>query len=144
MNKTKRLTATEWEKELNVRIIKPDGWDGIDFNTPISEAEFTMRMERSTCQFKVENKKTFIKCIVACVNANGEADVLQLKIHCNQDQIDLGQHYDAAQNEAMDQGYEAPMIIMDENEAGGKFLVPLLKWDDVTTVEAYFGETPHI
>jgi len=48
-----KKTANEWasHKNLNVKILNANGWsqnDGVTLDTPISEADFNMRLSLST------------------------------------------------------------------------------------------------
>ena len=56
------------------------------------------------------------KVAVACINANGMADVFVTEIQVTQENLELGVHYDVASRDAEDAGYEAPFVCFDEAE----------------------------
>lgn len=70
-----------------------------------------------------------IKCVVACYNANGEADLFPVLVAGDESAIECGRHYDSAKDEAEDRGYSATMCF-DESAPGGKLLIPLFTWND--------------
>ena len=48
-----KLTPTEWEQILDIRILDPDGWRGgdkFDFSSAIGLREFLRRASKSTTQ----------------------------------------------------------------------------------------------
>jgi hypothetical protein len=58
------------------------------------------------------------KVAVACTNANGEADLVVTIVEVTEDQITLGEHYNAAEAQVESEGYEKPFICFDEHEQG--------------------------
>lgn len=74
-----------------------------------------------------------IKCVIACHNAAGSPDLFFCKVNCAEKDYGNGEHYDRAQNEARNQGYEGPMVAFDEND-GPKALFDLFVWDSATTI----------
>jgi hypothetical protein len=75
----------------------------------------------------------FIKCVVACLNAEGASDFYFCKVECRQEQYDNGEHYNIAENQAWSEGYEGPMVTFDEND-GPNFLFEHFVWESATTV----------
>lgn len=74
-----------------------------------------------------------IKCVVACHNAAGSPDLFFCKVNCTEQDYGNGEHYDRAENEARNQGYEGPMVTFDEND-GPKALFDLFVWESATTI----------
>lgn len=74
-----------------------------------------------------------IKCVVACRNADGASDFYFCVVRCKQAQYDVGDHYNMAENQAWDEGYEGPMVVFDEND-GPNFLFDHFVWESATTV----------
>jgi len=74
-----------------------------------------------------------IKCVVACRNAEGASDFYFCKVECSQDEYDVGKHYEIAEEQAADEGYEGPMVVFDEND-GPNFLFDHFVWESATTV----------
>ncbi len=75
-----------------------------------------------------------IKCIVACLNSNGERDLYFVKIKCTEEQYNLGQHYEEAQTSAEEEGYD-PALVFDENDPGGRAMLPLFAWESASVLE---------
>ena len=78
--------------------------------------------------------KKQIKCIVSCINSNGEPDLYFIVIECSEDQYDNGDHYDAAKGQCEEDGYE-PYLAYDENDAAGNSMLPLFIWESATILE---------
>jgi hypothetical protein len=74
-----------------------------------------------------------IKCVVAGVNAQGEADFWFVKVCCTEEQFDLGKHYDGAQAFAEDNDFEAKLTY-DEVEAPAEFM-NLFEWKSASVVD---------
>lgn len=74
-----------------------------------------------------EESKGKIRVLVACRNASGSSDMALFDVHASQSQIDLGEHYDLAEEMASEAGFEAPFVCFDPTEVGA------LK----TAIEAY-------
>ena len=72
--------------------------------------------------------KKQIKCIVACVNSNGDPDLYFTIVECTQNQIDTGVHYDRARGQCEEDGYEAYLVYDEECDAG-KSMLPLFVWE---------------
>jgi len=78
--------------------------------------------------------KMIVRCMVAAINANGDADFYFVKVDCTEDQYNLGEHYDAAEKQAEEEDYE-PKLTFDEFEFAGKAIVDHFEWDTVTTIK---------
>ncbi len=74
-----------------------------------------------------------VRCMVAAINPNGDADFYFVKVDCTEEQYDLGEHYDAAENQAIKEYYE-PKLTFDEFESAGKAIVEHFEWDTATTI----------
>ena len=74
-----------------------------------------------------------VRCMVAAVNSNGDADFYFVKVDLSEDQYNLGEHYDVAENEAIKEDYE-PNLTFDEFESAGKAIVEHFEWDTATTI----------
>ena len=57
-----------------------------------------------------------IKCVVACINSNGEPDLYALKVQCTEDQYNFGDHYKRAREAADENGYDSSDIVFDEHD----------------------------
>lgn len=73
-----------------------------------------------------------IDIVVACTNANGDADLFFFKMELENDQYDLGEHYEAAKNYADDQGYEGEMVVFDNSMP--KALHDIFVWESASTI----------
>lgn len=63
-----------------------------------------------------ENGKLKMKIVVACTNANGDADLFFFILDdVPEDRYDLGEHFDAAMLHAENEGYEYPMVVFDDS-----------------------------
>jgi hypothetical protein len=71
-----------------------------------------------------------IKCIVACQ----DKDLFFVKVDCTQDEYDNGQHYEAAEEAAVNEGLE-PAIVFDENDPGGRAMLDLFEWQSASVVQ---------
>jgi hypothetical protein len=72
--------------------------------------------------------KNQYKCIVACVNSNGEPDLYFIVIECKENQYENGEHYRAAKAQCEEDGYEA-YLAYDEKDSAGKSMLPLFVWE---------------
>jgi len=66
---------------------------------------------------KVVLQKT-ITMVVICHNCAGEPDMFMTEVNVTQKEFRLGGHYEKARENAMESGYENPMIIFDPLEYG--------------------------
>lgn len=55
-----------------------------------------------------------IKCVLACVNAEGCGEFVPVKVACNMADYDLGNHYGAVKKWAAAHDYESPYVVVDE------------------------------
>jgi hypothetical protein len=55
--------------------------------------------------------------IAACRNGDGNPDFAVVVVHCTQDSVRSGLHYDEAALLLEDAGYEEPFVFFDENNA---------------------------
>lgn len=74
-----------------------------------------------------------VKCVVACYNASGEPDLFFCKVRCTEEEYSYGDHYEKAEDYAVEQGYSGGMVVFDEND-GPKALFDLFVWESATTV----------
>jgi len=68
---------------------------------------------------KADKKMKDIRCVVAAINSNGDPDFYFVKVKATEEQINNGDHYDAARESAEDEGYEA-LLTYDQNDYGWK------------------------
>ena len=61
--------------------------------------------------------KRKITVVTACMNANGAPDFGLTEIEVTQQEAENGVHYDLAEAQLLDNGYEEPMVHYDEGEA---------------------------
>jgi len=83
-----------------------------------------------------------IKCIVACINANGESDLFFVKVSCNLEEYKNGEHYFQAEEKAEKEGYEKPMVSFSENDAAGRAMIKsnLFVWESASTIDIHGNE----
>jgi hypothetical protein len=62
-----------------------------------------------------------IRCITAATSSDGTPDFHLSEITCTQSQYDNGDHYEAAKEQASEDGYEGDMVCFDGND-GSAFL----------------------
>lgn len=79
-------------------------------------------------------EKRIVNCVFAATSANGSPDFSFVKVACTQDQFDLGLHYDAVKLWAVDNDYEGPFVIFDEEEAPA-WLLERFVWESASVVE---------
>ncbi|WP_286241150.1 hypothetical protein [Neptuniibacter halophilus] len=87
---------------------------------------------------------------VACKNANGEADMFVCTLDVTESDVDLGNHYDLAEQEAVESGYEGPFVCFDEHEQHNILRVtgdlpkardvPAMKPEEITTLSKINSE----
>jgi hypothetical protein len=73
-----------------------------------------------------------IQCAVFGTNSNGETDIFFCKVNADEEQIENGDHYDAAKDTACNYGYE-PYLACDENDPAGA-VMQLAEWQTMETV----------
>ena len=67
-----------------------------------------------------------IPMAVVATNAEGSPDVYLTFVEVTGQQYQHGRHYDMAIVRAVDEGYRAPMIAFDRNDAASRMLRPVL------------------
>jgi len=86
-------------------------------------------------------KTQTIRCIVAATDGGGEPSLFPVFVECTEDQYHDGLHYVAAREAAEDAGYEA-YLVLDENDhadlmdATDKHGGPLFWWGEAPIVRA--------
>jgi hypothetical protein len=74
-----------------------------------------------------------INCVVACRNAEGVSDFYFCKVDLPEEEYDIGTHYELAEDAALSEGYEGPMVTFDEND-GPDWLFERFVWDSADIV----------
>ncbi len=77
--------------------------------------------------------KNPMKCVVAGNGADGTPTFCPVIVRCSDNEVDLGEHYDAAEVYASENDYE-PMLVYDELD-GPEWLFAQFEWDTVPIVE---------
>lgn len=75
-----------------------------------------------------------IECVVACRNAEGVSDFYFCKVECSESEYDIGEHYDIAENAALEEGYEGPFVVFDEND-GPDWLFDHFVWESASVIK---------
>lgn len=75
------------------------------------------------------------KCIVACVNSNGEPDLFFCIVECTEEQYNAGLHYDQAITLCEHEGYEA-YLAYDENDSAGQRMTTLFNWTTASVIKS--------
>lgn len=70
----------------------------------------------------------YIKMIVLCTNSNGSPEFYTCSPEVTQEQIDKGEHYELAKENAKYNGYTEPMIAFDSRDAAARQLGEILAW----------------
>ncbi len=71
-----------------------------------------------------------IKCAVAGIDPNGNADIWFVTVQCTEEQRDLGEHLEAAEEHAEENGYEGPFVTFDEEDPIMKYaLMGVFEWE---------------
>lgn len=78
-----------------------------------------------------KGKNIIVKCVVACRNAEGSSDFYFCKVECDENQHDLGYHYEVAEEMAVADGYEGPYVVFDEND-GPSWLFDHFVWESAS------------
>jgi hypothetical protein len=86
-------------------------------------------MERKT----VKNGVVKVKIVVACTNANGDADLFFFVMKIAEEHYNNGDHYDAAKDHAEANGYEAPMVVFDDSMPTA--LENIFVWESASVVD---------
>jgi hypothetical protein len=74
-----------------------------------------------------------IKVVAACTNAGGEPDFAFGTVECGEDEYNLGKHYDAVKDVLVENGYEGPFVMFDEDECPS-WLLERFVWQSATCV----------
>ena len=61
--------------------------------------------------------KRKITIVSACMNADGAPDFGLTQVEVTQEEAENGNHYDLAEAQLVENGYEEPMVHFDEDEA---------------------------
>lgn len=83
---------------------------------------------------KVNYERT-VRCILSCVNANGQGEFVPVKVVCNDDDYDLGNHYGAVKAWAKAHDYEDPYVVVDEIECRPATVLAAFDWDAVPWID---------
>jgi hypothetical protein len=68
-------------------------------------------------RFDDPGESTTMRMITACTGCGGSPEFFTCTLHINEQEYDLGMHYDQAQEQAVEYGYEGPFVSFDEIEA---------------------------
>lgn len=71
-----------------------------------------------------------VRCIVACYGYDGP-DLYFCKVECTEGEFNNGLHYRKAEEKAEADGYDGPMVTMDENDPGGRNILDKFVWESV-------------
>ena len=80
------------------------------------QVELQFRSASDTDAISGAEQNISINIAVACRDTNGSSTVYIASVHINQNQYDLGIHYDIAEQLAQDAGYDGPFICFDNTE----------------------------
>ncbi len=69
-----------------------------------------------------------IKAVVLCSNSDGSPEFFTCEVQATNDEIENGEHLDAAKQMAAEQGFEGPMIAFDRGDAAWKQFGSVLAW----------------
>ncbi|KVP16902.1 hypothetical protein [Burkholderia ubonensis] len=69
-----------------------------------------------------------VKVAVLCTNSNGEPEFHTCTPEVTQAQVDDGEHYELAKENAAENGYEGPMIAFNANDVAARQLGEVLAW----------------
>ena len=79
-----------------------------------------------------------IQCVVACMCSEGPV-FFPCKVEIPEEEYDVGTHYDMAEQLALDEGYEGPAVVFDEND-GPDWLFANFNWKSAMSVSSLEGE----
>lgn len=71
---------------------------------------------------------TYPKVVVLCINSNGVPEFHTCTPEVTREQMENGNHYDLAKENAESNGYEQPMIAFDATDVAGRQLGEVLAW----------------
>lgn len=83
----------------------------------------------------VANAPKMMRCIVACVNANGQADLFPIRVMGTGEQFLKGDHLTKAEEAAEARGYEGPFVAFDEDDGMGKTMMMLFTWENAILIK---------
>lgn len=86
----------------------------------------------------IGSKPAEVRCVLACINANGEPDFAFVNVWCSSDQYDDGEHYEAAKAWAKDNYYGGPFVVFDEID-GPDFLFDHFVWKSASIINTPYG-----
>lgn len=72
--------------------------------------------------------KTHHKMIVACMNSAGAPEFHTCAPLVTEEEIQAGEHYEAAKENARFNGYDEPMIAFDASDPAWKQMADLVAW----------------
>lgn len=128
--------AVAAEEEANVRLYRIDGGE----LKLIGAKRFKCDPVGDVMPPEADPKEVpHIKVVVACTNANGEPDFTFCVVKHRQEQYDEGDHYDAAINQACENGYEGDMVCYDQND-GPAWLFEHFEWTSIGEPHDITGE----
>ena len=76
-----------------------------------------------------------VKTVVACYNASGEPDFFFVLVELSRDYFLEGRHYQAAGEQAENEGYEGPFVMYDEYDPPGDSFIGLFEWASASTIK---------
>jgi hypothetical protein len=79
-------------------------------------------------------KTITIRCVVAGLNSNGSPDFYFVRVRLTEEEYNEGAHYEAAKNDAEENGYEA-YLAYDERDVAGAKLIDLFDWKTAGLVD---------
>lgn len=80
-----------------------------------------------------------IRVIVACYGWNGP-DLYFVKVMATDEQVEYGEHYEAAKEAASNDGYDShETVAFDEQDEAGKAMLSLFDWDNASVVTVMVG-----
>lgn len=72
--------------------------------------------------------------VVAGHNGNGEPDFFFCYVSASAEEINNGDHYDKANNAAIENGYDnVSLVAFDEHDGAGKSLMDLFVWETASS-----------
>lgn len=95
------------------------------------DAMNAVNMKAENIYFKSNSsvpEKVRVRCIYVGTNASGEPDFDACIVEMTEEEIHAGFHYEVVGEYARRQAFEEPLVVMDENDAGGKRLLEFFHW----------------
>ena len=75
-----------------------------------------------------------VRCVIACENEFDQGSFVPVKVACNEEDFDMGKHYEAAEAWAVSRGYEVFMVV-DEVEMQPATVLAAFDWDAAPTID---------